>query len=191
MFGLKILCEISKGPLKFHTKFWTHTPQNMHFTLLYFCVLVMISLNCDVISLSETGPSSVLPDRCGPRSNCSLLTLIEATCQIIFDYLRDKVEIPPLTFSFFASKSSNEGILLKDFLCTDYHLLKNPSAGSMINVNTYIGYVFIKMVWFSYWKQLEIKCTNISYPFFCSVLYCLWILHLKISHIHCIHFRNC
>ena len=146
--GSKFCVKFRRAPWKFHTKFWNHTPQNMHFTLLCFCILAMISLNCDVISLSETGPSSVLPDRCGSRSNCSLLTLIEATCQIIFDYLRDKIEIPPLTFSFFALKSSNEGIALKDILCTDYHLLKNPSAGSMINVNTYISYVFIK--WFGF-----------------------------------------
>ena len=45
-----------RAPLKFHTKLWTHTPQNVHFTVLYFCVWVTISLNCDVISLSETGP---------------------------------------------------------------------------------------------------------------------------------------
>ena len=51
MYGFKILCEISKAPLKFHTKFWAHTPQNMHFTIFYFCVWVTISLNC----LSETG----------------------------------------------------------------------------------------------------------------------------------------
>ena len=56
MYGFKILCEISKGTLKFHTKFWIHTPQNMHFNVFNFCVWVTISLNCDVISLSETGP---------------------------------------------------------------------------------------------------------------------------------------
>ena len=52
MYGFKF-----SYPLKFHTKFWTHTPQNVRFTVFIFCVWVTISLNCDVISLSETGPS--------------------------------------------------------------------------------------------------------------------------------------
>ena len=54
--GSKFCVKFQRAPLKFHTKFWTHTPQNMHFTVFYFCVWVTISLNCDVISLSETGP---------------------------------------------------------------------------------------------------------------------------------------
>ena len=37
-------------------KFWTHTPHNMHFTALYLCVWVMISLKCDAVSLSQTLP---------------------------------------------------------------------------------------------------------------------------------------
>ena len=40
----------------FTQHFWTHAPQNMHFTVLYFCVWVTISLNYDIIRLSETGP---------------------------------------------------------------------------------------------------------------------------------------
>ena len=54
--GSKFCVKFQRAPLKFHTKFWTHTPQNIHFTVFYFCVRVTISLNCDVISLSETGP---------------------------------------------------------------------------------------------------------------------------------------
>ena len=54
--GSKFCVKFQRAPLKFHTKFWTHTPQNMNFTVFYFCVWVTISLNCDVISLSETGP---------------------------------------------------------------------------------------------------------------------------------------
>ena len=54
--GLKFGVKLQRAPLKFHTKIWTHTPQNMHFTVLYFCVWVTISFNCDVISLSATGP---------------------------------------------------------------------------------------------------------------------------------------
>ena len=52
----KFCVRFQGAPLKFHTKFWTHTPQNIHFTDFYVCVWFMISLNCDVISLSETGP---------------------------------------------------------------------------------------------------------------------------------------
>ena len=44
--------------LKFHTQFWTHALQNMYFTVFYLCVWVTVSLNCDIISLSETGPWS-------------------------------------------------------------------------------------------------------------------------------------
>ena len=54
--GLKFCVKFQRCLLKFHTKFWTHTPQNMHFIVFNFCVWVTISLNCDVISLSETGP---------------------------------------------------------------------------------------------------------------------------------------
>ena len=62
MYGFKILCEglkFQRAPLKFHTKFWTHTPQNMHFIVFNLYVIVTISLNCDITSLSETGPSAV------------------------------------------------------------------------------------------------------------------------------------
>ena len=51
----KFCVKFQRAPLKFHTKFWTHTPQNMHFTVFNFCVWVTISFNCDVISLSDTG----------------------------------------------------------------------------------------------------------------------------------------
>ena len=54
--GSKFCVKFQRAPLKFHTKFRTHTLQSMHFTVFYFCVWVTISLNCDVISLSETGP---------------------------------------------------------------------------------------------------------------------------------------
>ena len=53
--GSKFSVKFQRAPLKFHTKFWTHTPQNIHFTVFYFCAWVTISLNCVVISLSETG----------------------------------------------------------------------------------------------------------------------------------------
>ena len=53
----KFCVKFQRAPLKFH-KNRTHTPQNMHFTGFYFYVCVTMSLNCDVISLSETGPWS-------------------------------------------------------------------------------------------------------------------------------------
>ena len=55
-----VCVKFQKASLKFHARFWTHTPQNMHFTVLHFSVWVTISLNCDVISLSETGPREVV-----------------------------------------------------------------------------------------------------------------------------------
>ena len=60
--GSKFCVKFQRAPLKFHTKFWTHTPQNMDFAVFYFCVWVTISLNCDVIIPRETGPRpDVLP----------------------------------------------------------------------------------------------------------------------------------
>ena len=38
------------------SKFWSHTPQNMYFAVFNFCMWVTISLNCDVLSISGTGP---------------------------------------------------------------------------------------------------------------------------------------
>ena len=52
--GSKFRVKFQWAPLKFHTKSWTHTRQNVHFTVFNFCVWVTISLNCDVIGLSET-----------------------------------------------------------------------------------------------------------------------------------------
>ena len=53
--GSKICMKFQRAPLKFHKKIWNHTPQNIHFNDFYFCVWFTIPLNCDVISLSETG----------------------------------------------------------------------------------------------------------------------------------------
>ena len=49
--------KFQRAPLKLHTKFWTHTPQSMHFTNFCFWVWFTIYFNYDVISLSELGPS--------------------------------------------------------------------------------------------------------------------------------------
>ena len=38
--GSKFCLKFHRAPLKFHTKFWTHTPQNMLFTVFIFCVWV-------------------------------------------------------------------------------------------------------------------------------------------------------
>ena len=60
--GSKSCVKFQRCPLKFHTKFWTHTPQNMHFTDCYFSLWFTISWNCDVISLSETAPWNITPN---------------------------------------------------------------------------------------------------------------------------------
>ena len=54
MYESKIWCEIWKGTFEISHKILNHTPQNMHITLIKYCVWVTKSLNCDVISLSET-----------------------------------------------------------------------------------------------------------------------------------------
>ena len=61
--GSKFCVKFQRAPLKFHTKFWTHIPQNMHFTVFKFCVWFAIYLNCDVINLSETCPCSLWVDK--------------------------------------------------------------------------------------------------------------------------------
>ena len=53
--GSKFCVKFQRAPLKFHTKFGTQTLQNVHFIDFNFCVWFTISLNCDVISLGETG----------------------------------------------------------------------------------------------------------------------------------------
>ena len=61
MYGLKILCEISKGTFEISHKIFNPYIENMHLIVFYFCVWFMISSNCDVISLSQTGPWSAQP----------------------------------------------------------------------------------------------------------------------------------
>ena len=38
--GSKFCVQFQSAHLKFRTKCWTHTPQNMHFTVFYFCLFV-------------------------------------------------------------------------------------------------------------------------------------------------------
>ena len=52
--GSNFCVKFQRASLKFNTKIWTHTPHNMHFNVFNFCAWVTISLNCGVISLSET-----------------------------------------------------------------------------------------------------------------------------------------
>ena len=61
---LKFCVKFQRAPLKFHTKFWTHIPQNMHSTDFHFCVWFTISLSCDVISHNETIPSQTVTKAC-------------------------------------------------------------------------------------------------------------------------------
>ena len=56
MYGFKILCEISKGTFEISHKIFNQYTAKYAFTVFYICVWVVISLNCNVISLSETGP---------------------------------------------------------------------------------------------------------------------------------------
>ena len=56
MYGIKILCEISKVPFEISHKILNPYTAKYAFYCLVFSVWFTISLNCDVISLSETGP---------------------------------------------------------------------------------------------------------------------------------------
>ena len=78
--GSKFCVKFQRAPLKFHTKVWTLTPQNMQYTVFYICVWVTISLNYDVISLSETGPR--VSYRLGPQPyvNCIMWSLEPEEC---------------------------------------------------------------------------------------------------------------
>ena len=58
--GSKLCVKFQRAALKFHTEFRAHTPQNIHFADFYFCVWFTISLNCDVICRSETGPRAAV-----------------------------------------------------------------------------------------------------------------------------------
>ena len=90
--GSKFCVKFQRAPLKFHTKFWTHTPQNVHFTIFIFCVRVTISLNCDVISLSETGPRH--------HDNSWVLMWIVDANLLIFFSIKAQSCVPP-AYSFY------------------------------------------------------------------------------------------
>ena len=59
--GSKFCAKLQRTSLKFHTKFFTHTPQNRHFICFNFCVWFSIYFNCDVIGPSEKAPCSLTP----------------------------------------------------------------------------------------------------------------------------------
>ena len=53
--GSKFCMQFQRAPLRFHTKFWTHTSQHMHFTdFIFLCDLRCLGLV--VISFSDTTP---------------------------------------------------------------------------------------------------------------------------------------
>ena len=54
MYGIKILCEISKGIFEISHKILNPHPTKYAFNWLYFCVCFTISLNRDIKDLSET-----------------------------------------------------------------------------------------------------------------------------------------
>ena len=56
--GSKFCMKFQRCPLKFHTKFWTHTPQNMHFMRCWKFDDLWYLKSYDILSLSETGPRS-------------------------------------------------------------------------------------------------------------------------------------
>ena len=52
----KFCVKFQRCPLKFHTKFWTHTPQNMYFMRCWKFDDLWYLKSYDILSLSETGP---------------------------------------------------------------------------------------------------------------------------------------
>ena len=84
MYGFIILCEISKGT--FETSHKTLNPYTaLHLIDFYFCTWFTISLHCDVICPSETGPSSSSASavmRCIIVSNVYSCLRIEAEWRI-------------------------------------------------------------------------------------------------------------
>ena len=74
--------KFQRAPLKFHTKFGTYTLQNVHFTDLNGCLWFTISLNCDVISVSETGPG--WPYSATTQSSCLNLLVFLCYCSSLF-----------------------------------------------------------------------------------------------------------
>ena len=61
MYGFKFLCEMSKGTFEFpHKMLNQYTAKYASYCIHFFCLWVTISLNCDVICLSETEPKSAI-----------------------------------------------------------------------------------------------------------------------------------
>ena len=78
--GSKFCVKFQRAPLKLHTKCWTHTSQNIHFTVFYFSSWFAISWNCDVISLSVTAPRrSNTTGYCIKWRNCNRLPYFPET----------------------------------------------------------------------------------------------------------------
>ena len=143
--GSKFCVKFQRAPLKFHTKFWTHTPQNVHFTVFTFCVWVAISLNCDVISLSETGPRCPLSHSAStsdPDVTNRIYEKAQTVCTFFgiyyicfhsitmyhtgLDYLKIHVNIQGFCFAGCTAISQSKAILQLTWVLT-WTFLRNPS----------------------------------------------------------------
>ena len=106
--GWKFRVKFQRATLKFHTKFWTHTPQNVHFTVVIFSVWVTISLNCDIIRLSETDPgwpmgTSIFEAPCGKLLPSTLK--LENYGHILNNKVAEELWINILLYTLFYSNS--------------------------------------------------------------------------------------
>ena len=95
MYGFQILCEISKGTFEISHKILNPYTAKCAFYCLVFCVWVTISLNCDVISLSETGPSRQ-PTECPVTSELPRIKLKTWTGQCAPAMGEHSSRLPPL-----------------------------------------------------------------------------------------------
>ena len=175
--GSKFCVKFQRAPLKFHTKFWTHTLQNMHFTVLYFCVWVTISLNSDVISLSETGP----------RLHCIYLCVyLSRICKgsLHQDYFLDVLSIthlPPPCAVNWVSIDSNNGLSP-----VQHHAITWTNTGllSIGPLESNFSEIWIKIHNFSFMK-MHLNMSAKWRPF-CSggnELCQVTATHLKIGHL--------
>ena len=96
--GSKFSVKFQRCPLKFHTKFWTHTPQNMHFMRCKKFDHLWYLKSYDILSLSETAPRGSF--------NQHGLTLIPAWISNYIHYIRYKMW-DEITYSFLNFNSCN------------------------------------------------------------------------------------
>ena len=106
--GSKFCVKFQRCPLKFRTKFWTHTPKTLHFTRSLNLTTYDILELC-ILSVSEAGPrcaesshfwgeSDPRPIAITHRNNSTLMyTNRDKVCKLIWN-LRDYSRIYPLLF---------------------------------------------------------------------------------------------